>query len=233
MFGVMRYFFKSDTFPLIHPTLSPRGVGEYGEKELKVAEENTAKVKYGKELFDTAVYECEGRIPCGQKGALLVFPEADTDRTSILLPFIEKMFSETEAELRKEYEEQDDPTMFWEIGTGGRHFGARHVNGRTGEVFGPSSPTIYMAGCKDSTADYLVECAIDAMCGEAPKWERRSGGKPWFTAYRTFLVYGFGGKRFYEFGSHENLLYRKRRRVEIPRGYREVGVYDLPGVRCA
>lgn len=209
----MKYYFKSDYFTYVHPENSPRGVSEFTKEDLKIAQENTKKFHINKELFETALYESDGTMDKNQYGTIILFPEVPPSDTYLMEAFIKDIFSKVEAELGNGYNEANDPTIFWETGIDGKHFSGKALNYRTKETFGVNSPSIYIAGCKDTTADYLVETAIDTMYNEAKKYDRRSaknGGETInFERYKTFLVYHVGSKRFYEFGSHENNLYHK------------------------
>lgn len=205
----------------MHPENSPRGVSEFKKDDLKIAQENTNKFHINKELFDAALYESDGTMDKTQYGTIILFPEVPQSDIYLMEAFIKDVFSKVEAELGNEYNEPDDPTIFWETGVDGKHFSGKTLNYKTKETFGKNSPTIYIAGCKDTTADYLVETSIDAMYNESKKYDRRSaknGGEVVnFDRYKTFLVYHVGSKRFYEFGSHENNLYhRKNRTVNKP-----------------
>ena len=226
----MKYYFKSDYFRYIHPENAPRMVGEFTKEDLEIAEKNTELMKYNKDLFDTAVYESDNTIDDRQIGTIILFPEISPNEILIMEEFIKKVFSEVESELGKEYNEASDPTIFWETGMNGKHFCGKTLNYKTKETFGVNSPSIYIAGCKDSTADYLIENAIDKMYLESSKHDRKvgvDGIKIGFDRYKTFLVYSIGSKRFYEFGSHENQLYHKAQRVKS--GLRNVPtIYELP-----
>ena len=228
----MKYYFKSDCFRYIHPEISPRAVGEFAKDELEAAEKNTELIKYNKELFETAVYESDGAIDKTQIGTIILFPEIPSDELMVMEDFIKNVFSDVEAELGKEYNEASDPTIFWETGINGKHFGGKTSNHVTGETFGVNSPSIYIAGCKDSTADYLVEESIDKMYLESAKHDRKvkgDGVKIGFDRYKTFLIYSVGSKRFYEFGTREEQLYHKNRKVSY--GIRSAPtVYDLPTI---
>lgn len=226
----LRYFFKSDYFRYVHPTNMPRPVGEFTENDLKTAIENTKHFKYNKELFDTAVYESDDRIPESQIGTIILFPEISEIEVPIMEDFIKNVFSKAESELGEEYNDETDPTIFWESGSNGKHFDGKTLNYKTKETFGKNSPSIYIAGCKDTTADYLIENAIDKMYLESSKHDKKPKNadcKIRFGRYKTILVYHVGSMRFYEFGTHENLLYHKFRQPRYGNA-RDAIVYELP-----
>lgn len=227
----MKYYFKSDYFRYAHPVNMPRPVGDFTEEDLKVAIENTDRFKYNKELFETAVYESDDRIPESQIGTIILFPEIEPHDMMVMNDFIKKVFSKVEAELGEEYDDETDPTMFWEMGCNGQHFSGTTRNYKTKETFGINSPSIYIAGCKDSTADYLIEIAIDKMYLESSKHDKKSKNancKIGFDRFKTFLVFSVGSKRFYEFGTHENQLYHRQRKSVATCGNQGIPVYELP-----
>ena len=212
----LKYYFKSDYFRYAHPENSPRTVGEFTKKDLEIAEKNTELIKYNKELFETAVYESDNTIEEAQIGTIILFPEIPSNELLVMEDFIKNVFADVESELGEEYNEASDPTIFWETGINGKHFGGKTLNYKTKETFGINSPSIYIAGCKDSTADYLIEVAVDKMYLESAKHDRKAKGtdiRIGFDRYKTFLVYSVGSKRFYEFGTHENQLYHKPQRA--------------------
>ena len=186
-----------------------------------------SKFRINEELFETALYESDGALKKEQKGTIIVFPEIPQSDIYLMEEFIKEVFGKVEAQLGREYNEAGDPTIFWETGVNGRHFCGNALNHLTKETFGPNSPTIYIAGCSDTTADYLVEVAIDAMYNASSKHDRKvdkkGGEKIYFNRYKTFLVYHVGSSRFYQFGSHENQLYLDR---TVPT--QEVVVYPMP-----
>ena len=213
----LKYYFKSDYFTYVHPENRPRGVSEFTSKDLEEAKKNTDKFHINRELFETALYESDGAMNEKQLGTIILFPEVPKSDICLMEAFIKDVFAKAESELGDEYNEADDPTIFWETGSGGKHFDGKAVNYKTKETFGINSPSIYIAGCKDTTADYLIETSIDMMYNESKKYDRKSikngGDTIRFGRFRTFLVYNVGSRRFYEFGSHENDLYQKINRT--------------------
>ena len=233
----MKYYFKSDYFTYLHPEYSPRGVSEFSKGDLKVAQENTEKFHINKELFETALYESDGTMDKKQYGTIILFPEIESHELCLMEGFIKDMFAKVESELGAQYNEADDPTIFWETGSNGKHFSGHGRNYMTKETFGINSPSIYIAGCKDTTADYLVETAIDTMYGESARHDRKTakngGDMINFGRYETFLVYHVGSRQFYEFGSRENLLYHKVDRTVNKPDYRIYESFAPSNTWCA
>lgn len=224
----MKLFFKSDYFKYVHPEHSPCGISDYSKKDLKIAEENTEKFHINEELLDTAIYESDDTIDPRQKGTILLFPEIPPSDMYIMDEFIKKVFSKAEAELGETYNEPSDPTIFWETGMEGRHFSGMTINKKTRETFGRYSPSIYIAGCTDNTAQYLIETAVDMMYNESRKHDRKvskrgEGVAVAFERFKSFLVYHVGSHRFYQLSSHDsNVWYRPDRSV----GKRDFIIYD-------
>lgn len=231
----------------MHPEIGPKQCGEYTDEELEKAKANTEKFHYNQGLFSDAVYESDDTIPKKQIGTIVVFPEISEESKDAVEEFISKVFGDTEAMLGKEYDEPSDPTMFWEYGCDGMHFSGTAVNPITGDKFGPNSPTIYIAGCKDGTADYLIETAIDNMYRlDSPYQKKRKHkngenndsvvekpkSKVGFKRFKSFLIYNVGSGRFYQFGTHENHLYH---RAEKSKSKFDAKVYEmfLPSQRNA
>lgn len=181
-------------------------------KQLEEAEENTAKFHINPELLDTAIYESDDRIPRTQVGTILLFPEIDVSDIALMESFIKDCFSKAESELSKTYDEPTDPTMFWESGSNGKHFTGRGLNHSTFETFGINSPSIYIAGCKDMTAEYLIENAIDLMYVESRKHDKKASSEEeriGFDRYKSFLIHHVGSRKFYEFATHDGDVYHK------------------------
>lgn len=196
----------------MHPENGPKHYNGCNQKELDEAIENASKFHHNQGLLNDAIYESDDTIPKTQMGTILLFPEITEEDKERMEGFITKVFGEMEARLAKEYDEPSDPTMFWEYGCDGMHFDGKTVNPNTREHFGRNSPSIYVAGCKDSTSDYLIESAIDRMFDESAILDRKikkESEKINFKRFRSFLVYNIGSKRFYQLGMHGHHVYRK------------------------
>ena len=225
----MKYYFKSDYFTYLHPTNIPRGVSEFTKEDLELAKKNTEKFHINEELFETAVYESDGKIKRDQLGTIILFPEVPDSDICLMEEFIKETFAKAESELGEEYNESDDPTIFWESGSNGKHFSGNGINYKTRETFGIKSPSLYIAGCKDDTANYLVETAIDKMYIDSEKYDRKAlkNGKETvnFGRFKSFLIYQIGSKRFYEFATHDSNVWHKPDRTCI--GKRDFVAYDV------
>ena len=228
----MKYLFKSDYFDLIHPSKSPRKMSEWSVDELAEAQQNTKTLTLDANLLKKAKTSPKHSIPKGQDGSVIIFPEVTDDRVKIMKSFIGETFGKTVRELKGEYAERTDPIDFCETSDDGRNFGGETVNELTGEKFSRKSVAFYIAGCKDLTADWLFEEAIDRCYSESSKADRRFKREKkdiriGFEDFRTFLVYSGGQRRFYQMGSHENELYSKTR---VERKNFNAAVYDVVGL---
>lgn len=223
----MKFLFKSDYFKYIHPSKPICETKDYSNQELDEAISNTSKIKYSESLMEKVLSNT--KISNSQKGNILIFPEVDELKRKIVKSFIKKTFNTTINKLKTEYSDDDDVVDIWEISDGGEHFAAEFVNDKTKERFTPNSISIYFAGCKDYTADYIIEEGIHNCFNSSYKHDKKSNDedKINFDANKSFLIYNIKNKRFYQLGVHNSKIYHKPT-TEYSGYYSHTYSVDLP-----